>query len=32
LDRFQSGVYYPDLTSKSSLPVVRDAARDLRAA
>ncbi|MGE5274393.1 MAG: hypothetical protein ACM3QU_11645 [Verrucomicrobiota bacterium] len=30
LDRFQSGLYYPDLTPKSSLPVVRDAIRDVR--
>jgi hypothetical protein len=30
LDRFQSGLYYPDLTPKSSLPVVRDAIRDAR--
>jgi hypothetical protein len=29
LDRFQSGLYYPDLTPKSSLPVVHDAARDV---
>ena len=30
LDRFQSGLYYPDGTPKSSLAVVRDAARDVR--
>ena len=30
LDRFQSGLYYPDETPKSSLPTVRDAARDVR--
>jgi hypothetical protein len=30
LDRFQSGLYYPDLTPKSSLPTVRDAVRDAR--
>ena len=30
LDRFQSGLYYPDLTPKSSLPAVRDAVRDAR--
>jgi hypothetical protein len=30
LDRFQSGLYYPDLTPKSSLPAVRDAVRDVR--
>ena len=30
LDRFQSGLYYPDLTPKSSLPAVRDAIRDVR--
>jgi hypothetical protein len=30
LDRFQSGVYYPDGTPKSSLAAVRDAARDAR--
>jgi hypothetical protein len=30
LDRFQSGVYYVDQTAKSSLPVVREAARDVR--
>jgi hypothetical protein len=30
LDRFQSGLYYVDQTPKSSLPVVRDAARDVR--
>jgi hypothetical protein len=30
LDRFQSGLYYPDETAKSSLPAVRAAARDVR--
>jgi hypothetical protein len=30
LDRFQSGLYYPDGTPKSSLAVVRDATRDVR--
>jgi hypothetical protein len=30
LDRFQSGVYYADFTPKSSLPAVRNAARDVR--
>jgi hypothetical protein len=30
LDRFQSGVYYPDETPKSSLATVRDSARDVR--
>jgi hypothetical protein len=30
LDRFQSGLYYADLTPKSSLTTVRDAARDAR--
>jgi hypothetical protein len=30
LDRFQSGLYYPDQTAKSSLPTVRAAARDVR--
>jgi hypothetical protein len=30
LDRFQSGLYYPDLTPKSSLAAVRTAARDAR--
>jgi hypothetical protein len=30
LDRFQSGLYYPDLTPKTSLPVVHDAVRDVR--
>jgi hypothetical protein len=30
LDRFQSGLYYPDGTPKSSLAVVRAAARDVR--
>jgi hypothetical protein len=30
LDRFQSGLYYPDLTPKTSLPAVRDAERDVR--
>jgi hypothetical protein len=30
LDRFQSGLYYRDLTPKTSLPVVRDAARAVR--
>lgn len=30
LDRFQSGLYYPDETAKSSLPTVRAAARDVR--
>ena len=29
LDRFQSGLYYPDQTAKSSLPAVHDAARDV---
>jgi hypothetical protein len=29
LDRFQSGLYYPDSTPKSSLTAVRDAARDV---
>jgi len=29
-DRFQSGLYYPDETPKSSLATVRDAARDVR--
>ena len=30
LDRFQSGLYYPDGTPKSSLAAVRAAARDVR--
>jgi len=30
LDRFQSGLYYPDQTPKSSLATVRGAARDVR--
>jgi hypothetical protein len=30
LDRFQSGLYYPDETAKSSLPTVRASARDVR--
>jgi hypothetical protein len=30
LDRFQSGLYYRDLTPKSSLATVRDAAREVR--
>jgi hypothetical protein len=30
LDRFQSGLYYPDGTQKSSLATVRDAVRDAR--
>ena len=30
LDRFQSGLYYPDETPKSSLPAVRASARDVR--
>jgi len=30
LDRWQSGVYYPDETPKSSLPAVAQAARDVR--
>jgi hypothetical protein len=30
LDRFQSGLYYPDETPKSSLPTVRASARDVR--
>jgi hypothetical protein len=29
LDRFQSGLYYPDQTPKSSLTTVRNAARDV---
>ena len=30
LDRFQSGLYYPDGTPKSSSPAVRASARDVR--